>query len=175
VRKNDAVILRPETPADHQEIGALVTATMRANDADLVALIRESENYVPDLALVAEVGGVVVGYALFSFVTLEGLVKRSVLALAPLCVRPDQQGQGVGTDLVRAGLDLADAHGAPLVTVLGHPGYYRRFGFEHSRRYEIEPPSGVPDGVFMVKPLSRYSEEFKGRVVYPPAFDVTYP
>ncbi len=166
--------MRPETPTDYEEIRALVTVTMRPNDAELVELIRGSENYIPDLALVAERAERVVGYALFSNVTLKGLEQRSVLALAPLCVRPEWQRQGVGAALLRAGLDWADVHGAPLVTVLGHPDYYRRFGFEPSRRYDIEPPSDdVPEGVFMVKPLSGYGDVFKGRIIYPPAFDVT--
>jgi putative acetyltransferase len=167
-------MVRPETPADYDEVRALVAVTMRPNDAELVDRIRESENYIPELALVAEHGERVVGYALFSYVTLKGLGERSVLALAPLCVRPERQRQGVGTALVCAGLDWADAHGDPLVTVLGHPDYYRRFGFEPSRQYDVEPSShDIPEGVFMVKALSGYGHRFKGRIVYPPAFDVT--
>ncbi len=173
-RENRGVIVRPETSADYEEIHALVTLAMRANDAELVDLIRRSENYVSDLALVAEEAASILGYALFSYVTLLGPPRRWVLALAPLCVRPDQQRQGVGTALVGAGLDRADAHGAPLVTVLGDPAYYQRFGFEPARRYGIEPPSNdFPAAVFSVKPLSRYSDRFQGRVVYPSAFDVT--
>ena len=59
---------------------------------------------------------------------------------------------------------------SPLLTVLGHPDYYRRFGFEPSRHYDIEPPShDIPESVFMVKPLSGYGHGFKGRIVYPSA------
>ncbi|MBJ7600372.1 N-acetyltransferase [Candidatus Nephthysia bennettiae] len=164
------MIVRSETPTDYEEIRALVTVTMRPTDAELVDLIRGSENYIPDLALVAEHAERVVGYALLSYVTLKGLGQRSVLALAPLCVRPERQRQGVGAALLCTGLDRADAHGAPLVTVLGHPEYYRRFGFEPARHYDIEPPSrDIPEGVFMVKPLSGYGHRFKGRIVYPPA------
>lgn len=174
VSKNGAVIVRPETSADYEQIRALVTVAMRSNDAELVELIRKSENYIPDLALVAEQAGRIVGCVLFSYVTLQGPARRSVLALAPLCVRPDLQRQGVGSALVRAGLDRADAQGAPLVTVLGHPDYYRRFGFEPARRHGIQPPSNdVPEEVFMVKLLSGYDERFKGKIVYPAAFDVT--
>lgn len=174
VSKNGAVIVRPETSADYEQIRSLVTLTMRPNEAELVELIRESENYIPDLALVAEQAERIVGYVLFSYITLLGPAKRPVLALAPLCVRPDLQCRGVGSALVRAGLDRADARGLPLVTVLGHPDYYPRFGFEPTRRHGIEPPSNdIPEGVFMVKLLSGYEERFKGQIVYPAAFDVT--
>ena len=172
--KNGAVIVRPETSADYEQIRALVTVAMRSNEAELVELTRESENYIPDLALVAEQAERIVGYVLFSYVTLQGPAKRPVLALAPLCVRPDLQRRGVGSALVRAGLDRADARGLPLVTVLGHSDYYRRFGFEPARRHGFEPPSNdIPEGVFMVKLLSGYEERFKGQIVYPAAFDVT--
>lgn len=169
------MIIRPETEADHEAIHRLVTVTMRANEAELVELIRGSENYIPDLTLVAEDVEQIVGYALFSYVSLEGMARQPVLALAPLCVRADRQRQGVGSTLVRAGLDRADRQAAPLVTVLGDPAYYRRFGFEPSRRYGIEPPSqDIAEDVFMVKPLSGYRDELEGRVVYPPAFDNTW-
>ncbi len=168
------MIVRRETPADHDEIRALVTAAMRPGDAELVDLIRGSEHYVPELALVAEQAGSLVGYALFSHVALEGTAAGPVLALAPLCVRPDHQGRGVGSALVRAGLERADARGAPLVTVLGDPVYYARLGFEPASRHGIEAAiGGLPDGVFRVRPLSGYREGLRGRVVYPPAFDVT--
>jgi putative acetyltransferase len=168
------VIVRSEGPADYDEIRALVTLAMRPEDAELVDLVRRSDHYIADLALVAEEGRALIGYALFSFVTLDGIAPGPVLALAPLCVRPDHQRRGVGSGLVRAGLQRADAHGAPLVTVLGDPAYYGRFGFEPARRHGIEPPgSHVPDGLFSVRRLSGYNDRFRGRVVYPPAFDVT--
>lgn len=115
------------------------------------------------------------GYALFSWVRLEGMATWPVLALAPFCVRLDRQRQGVSGALVRAGMERADRQAGPLVTVLGDPAYYRRFGFEPSHRYGIEPPSqDIPEGAFMVKRLSRYRRELTGRVVYPPAFDNTW-
>lgn len=168
------MIVRSEAPADYDEIRALVTLAMRPEDAELVDLVRRSEHYVADLALVAEEGPALVGYALFSYVTLRGTAPGPVLALAPLCARPGHQRRGVGSALIRAGLERADNHGAPLVTVLGDPAYYGRFGFEPAHRHGIEPPgSDVPDWLFSVKRLSGYSDRFRGRIVYPPAFDVT--
>lgn len=86
--------MRSEDPADYDEIRALVTLAMRPEDAELVDLVRRSEHYVADLALVAEEGPLLVGYALFSYVTLHGTAPGPVLALAPLCVRPATNGGG---------------------------------------------------------------------------------
>jgi putative acetyltransferase len=166
------LVVRPERAADRAAVRALVTLAMHPNEAMLVELIRASAHAVPELALVAEESGDLVGYALFSRVVLTGAETRSPLALAPLCVRPDRQRTGIGGALVRAGLARADELGATLVTVLGDPRYYRRFGFEPASAHGIEPPSSFPVEAFLVKPLAGY-DGARGRVVYPPAFDVT--
>jgi putative acetyltransferase len=172
------VTVRPETPADHDEIRALVTLAMGPAEAELVDLVRGSPHYVPGLALVAEDTedaehpGPIVGYGMFSHVDVEGMAPGRILALAPLCVRPDRQHRGVGGALVRAGLERAEAAGEAAVIVLGDPRYYGRFGFEPARRLGLEPPPGTAEEPFQARRLSGSSERFGGRVVYPPAFAV---
>lgn len=165
-------VVRAEGAADHAAIRALVTLAMGSGEAELVERIRASPHAVPGLALVADEGGDVVGYALLSRVGLAGAETRGVLALAPLCVHPDRRRRGIGGMLVRAGLTGADHLGAGLVTVLGDPRYYGRFGFEPGLAHGIEPPSELPADAFMVKPLSGYDGS-RGRIVYPPAFGVS--
>jgi putative acetyltransferase len=96
---------------------------------------------------------------------------RRVLSLAPVAVLPDRQSQGIGSSLVRAAVDIADGRGEPLVLLIGHPGYYPRFGFVQARPLGLEPPFPVPDEVFMVRPLAAYDPAIRGRVVYPSCFD----
>ena len=147
----------------------------RPNEARLVELIRASEHCVPELALVAEQEGAVVGHVMFSYVTLRGAQEYRVLSLAPAAVAPAWQRRGVGSAVIREGLQRAEARGEPLVIVEGHPAYYPRFGFERARPHGIEPPSpDIPDAAFMVSLLPNYDRRYRGQVVYPPAFDVTY-
>jgi putative acetyltransferase len=170
------IVVRPEQPSDFDAIRRLVhLAFGRVNEADLVERVRASEHYVPELALVAEDDGDVVGHVMFSYVQLKGHGESlAVLALAPLSVRPDAQQQGTGTALVEAGLERAEKRGEPLVLVVGHPRLYRRFGFEPARPRGIDVPfPGIPDDVFMVKLLSGYDGHHRGQVLYPPAFDET--
>ncbi len=170
------MIVRLEAPDDFEAIHALVAAAFsRENEAELVRRLRESDAYLPELALVAEVNGVVAGHVLISYVMLLNDDEQfRVLSLAPMAVTPARQRQGIGSALVEAGLEIADKRGEPLVVVLGHPAYYPRFGFEIASRYGIEPPyDGVADAAFMVRRLSAYDERYRGRIVYPPAFDVT--
>lgn len=138
-------------------------------EADLVERIRASIGFVPDLALVAEdPGGVIIGHLLLSYVSLAG---EPVLALGPMAVLPELQGQGVGSALVVAALDAAETREEPLVVVLGHPWFYPRFGFRPASRYGIFPSAPWPDAAFMAKPLTTYRGDLRGRVTYPPAFD----
>ncbi|MUL37763.1 GNAT family N-acetyltransferase [Gloeocapsopsis dulcis] len=142
----------------------------RENEAQLVKSIRHSERYIPQLSLVAEVDNTVVGHILFSYIDLVGEETLRILGLAPLAVVPQFQGEGIGSALIRIGLETADTMGESLVIVLGHPQFYSRFGFQPSVNYDIESPFPVPEDVFMVKPLANYQEKYQGKVVYPPAF-----
>ena len=106
----------------------------------MVDAIRASAGYVPELAFVAEDerrGGRAT--RMLSYVELAGS-DRQLLELAPLAVTPERQREGIGSALTRAALAAADARGEPLVLVLGHPGYYVRFGFRRSDELGLEPP-----------------------------------
>ncbi|HEX2054654.1 MAG TPA: N-acetyltransferase [Actinomycetota bacterium] len=165
--------IRLETHWDHDPIRRLLTAAFgRVAEAKLVDALRQSDAYVPQLALVAENSTVVLGHILFSRVTLESQPPAKVLALAPVAVFPAFQRRGVGSALIREGLARADRMGEPLVVVLGHPEYYPRFGFVPASSLGITPPwPDIPDEAFMVKPLSGYREDMRGVVRYPPEFD----
>ena len=168
--------VRPERPDDRVAVAAVVRDAFGSHGpfvAAFVDAIRESENYVPELALVAVDGSGVVGHVMLSWVPLEGSARDRILNLTPLAVRPDRQRTGVGTRLVASALALADEAGEPAVVVEGVPAYYPRFGFERASALGFRPPhDGIPDAAFMVKRLAAWDPAVAGRVVYPPAFDV---
>lgn len=164
--------IRCENLADYPAIAEVnILAFGQKNEARLVEQIRHSQRYIPELSLIAEVGGVVVGHILFSYIDLVGEATFRVLGLAPMAVLPQFQRQGIGSALIKQGLEIADAKAEAIVIVLGHPQFYNRFGFQSSVDYQIESPFPVPADVFMVKPLQNYQNKFKGKVVYPPIFD----
>ena len=164
--------IRCENRCDYQAIAKLYQlAFERESEANLVDSIRLSERYIPELALVAELDGAVVGHILFSYIDILGQETKQVLGLAPLAVQPEFQRQGIGSALVRVGLEAAAVRGESLVIVLGHPQFYSRFGFESSVNYGISSPFLAPPGSFMVKPLKNYHSRYRGKVIYPPAFN----
>ncbi|MBD2677106.1 MULTISPECIES: GNAT family N-acetyltransferase [Nostoc] len=164
--------IRRETLTDYPAVAQINTLAFgQDNEAKLVEIIRHSDRYIPELSLVAEIEGMVAGHILFSYIDLANEQTLQVLGLAPLAVHPEFQRQGIGSALIKAGLEIAQANKEAVVIVLGHPEFYTRFGFQPSVIYGIESPFPVPEEFFMVKPLQSYHEKYKGKVVYPPAFN----
>lgn len=163
--------IRPEAAADRQAIHHVNREAFgREDEARLVDALRDSPAFVPDLSLVAEEGGEMVGHILFTRLTVaDGGIARPALALAPMAVRPAFQNRGVGSALVRRGLADARERGHHVVIVVGHPHYYPRFGFVPARPRGIRPPFDVPDDAFLVVGLTDGAlDGFTGDVQYPP-------
>ena len=171
----ERVVIRPERDADGAAIAEVVRAAFVEHPDEVAAFverIRASEEFVPELALVAEDTSGVIGHLMLSWVGVEGGSRTRILNLTPMSVRPDRQRIGVGTTLIRDALGRAEAAGEPAVLVEGIPAYYPRFGFERASALGFVPPHPkIPDGAFMLKRLPGYSPELAGRIVYPAAFD----
>jgi putative acetyltransferase len=165
--------IRPETPQDSIPIASVTTAAFGTDrEARMVDAIRGSEGYVPELSLVAELDGRIVGHVMLSYVGLAG-AERRLLELGPISVAPERQRNGIGSALIREALARADEQGEPLVLVLGHPAYYPRFGFRPAGELGIAPPDpAIPSEVFMAVPLSGYDGTPRGRIVFPAAFSI---
>jgi putative acetyltransferase len=172
------IIIRPESTTEFAAIADVVTRAFgRPGVAELVRLIRASENYVPALSLVAEQNGQVVGYVMLSHTSLtdNGRLHR-VLMLSPLAVDPSIHNQGVGSQLVREAVRLADEQGELVILLEGSPAYYPRFGFRPSVELGIKfklPDSKPPEGA-MALPLAMYDPASapKGKVIKPEYFKV---
>jgi putative acetyltransferase len=122
------MIVRPEQAPDVAAVRAVnLAAFPTPAEADLVDALRNQAR--PLVSLVAELDGEIVGHILFSPVTLDAQPALRLMGLAPMAVRPSHQRRGIGAALLRAGLDRCREQGAQAVIVLGHPGYYPRFGF----------------------------------------------
>ncbi len=160
------ITLALEAPRDHAAVEALTDAAFGTpGEARLISALRGDPGAI---SLVAAESGVIVGHILFSVIDVEG---TRAMALAPMAVRPDRQGQGIGTALVQGGLQACRDAGHRLVIVLGHPEYYPRFGFIPAQPLGILSPWPVGDAYFMVLALVPGAlEGVAGTVVYPPAF-----
>ena len=156
-------------------IADVVRAAFAGHSEDVAAFverIRASEEFIPELALVAEDSSGVIAHVMLSWVGVEGGSRPRILNLTPMSVRPDRQRIGVGSRLIRDALGRAEEAGEPVVMVEGIAAYYPRFGFERASALGFgSPHPKIPDEAFMVKRLPGYSPSLAGRIVYPPTFD----
>lgn len=162
--------VRPEQPADVAAIRAINTAAFgRDAEARLVDALRGSGASIASLVAVHE--NAVVGHILFSRVWIENDdIAVPIASLAPMAVLPEFQHRGMGSALVRAGLDVCRRAEYPAVIVVGHPAYYPRFGFASSTVAHLQSP--YAGGAFMGLDLQAgFLATLAGTVRYPAAFD----
>jgi putative acetyltransferase len=170
------VIIRAETPADYDDIRRINDEAFGSTiEAKLVAAMRASDRFVPELSLVAVSEGQTVGHVISSYVDLVPGTRR-VLQVGPLAVLPSHQRRGVGTSLMHETIRVAEERGEPLLLIEGSPKYYGRFGFTRADEVGIEPPPEAHGPqYFMIRPLTAYDPGLRGRAIYPPeTFGIAY-
>jgi putative acetyltransferase len=146
------VIVRAEEARDHARVRAInIGAFETPAEASLVDRLRREAD--PFVSLVAEVGGVVVGHILFTPVTVDGSPEARLMGLAPMAVDASHRDRGVGSALVRAGLERCREMGVAGVVVLGHPDYYPRFGFRRANAYGLRCEYEAPGEAWMAVEL----------------------
>lgn len=163
--------IRDERPEDQVAIRRLnEEAFGQPLEGRLVDLLRANAGVL--LSLVAVADEQVVGHILFSPVQLEaGERMLEGAGLGPMSVSPELQRRGIGSRLIEEGTRRIQQQALPFIVVIGHPDYYPRFGFTPANRHGLTCQWDVPDGVFMVLPLTpsrlegvsglaRYREEF---------------
>jgi predicted N-acetyltransferase YhbS len=141
--------IRHSTESDRTAIDGIHTSAFgQQQGQEIVALVNDlldDETAKPLLSLVAETDGKLVGHILFTAARLQPEDQElSIRILAPLAVLGDFQGQGVGGVLIKAGLKELAESGVDLVFVLGHPGYYPKFGFQTAGLLGFQAPYPIP-------------------------------
>lgn len=162
--------LRGELPCDQAGIARVQRAAFPSPDESrLVDALRLSGNL--RLSLVAIENAEIVGHVAFSPVSLESSFGNIAgLGLAPVAVLPDHQRRGIGSALIRSGMEKCRELNTLFVVVLGEPGYYQRFGFRAASTWGIANEYNVHDEFMAIEllpgaippggSLARYSPEF---------------
>ena len=162
--------IRPEVPADHEAIWHVNRLAFGQDDEARLVDDLHDGGYIR-VSLVAEQGGRVIGHILFSdlpIITEAGTI--NALALAPMAVLPEYQNQGIGSALVRRGLDLCREQGHRIVVVLGHPHFYPRFGFSSKMAAHLSSPFSEEESFMAMELVAGALAGVAGRVQYPPPF-----
>ena len=160
--------IRVEQEEDYKDIKALNDLAFQGVvEGNIVDNIRSSGAEI--ISMVAVDGDKIIGHIFFSPVTVvSGDAQIKGMALGPMAVLPGFQRQGVGSALIKEGIEILKKQGCPFVIVLGHKDYYPRFGFEVASNYGLYPEwEGVPEEAFMVLFLDKNrADKVSGQVRY---------
>jgi putative acetyltransferase len=164
------ISVREERPSDRAAVRAVnEEAFGQPLEANLVEALHQARAAI--VALVAEREETIAGHILFSPVSVEHAHGRRLAGLAPMAVVPALQKQGIGSMLVGEGLARCRAAGFDGIVVVGHPGYYPRFGFVPGHTLGLRTEYDVPPEAFMALALpGRSLEGVSGLVRFHEAF-----
>ncbi|MBM7702927.1 GNAT family N-acetyltransferase [Metabacillus iocasae] len=168
--------IRIEQKSDIEVIDSVIKQAFKdlpfsdQTEHELVKRLRKCKEWIPELSLVYEQDGNIVGHLLVTKAYI-GKERVETLALAPVSVLPAYQKREIGKKLIEHGLNVSAQLGFGSMIVLGHPTYYSKFGFERASKYKIEAPFEVADELFMVKELGKGRlDGVSGVVAYSDAF-----
>ena len=138
----------------------------------LVASLRNSDEFIPDLSLVALHRDKIIGHILVSKIFIvKGEKSIESLALAPVSVLPNYQNKGVGQSLIQKSLEVAEKLNFDSVIVMGHSEYYPKFEFKKASNWGIKAPFEVPDEFLMAIELKKNAlDKTSGIIQYSDAF-----
>ena len=165
---NPKIIIRCETDADIDAIRDVTVSAFRTLEISshteqfIIAALRTAKSLT--VSLVAEVDGRVVGHIAFSPVTISDGT-RNWYGLGPVSVLPEYQRQGIGKALIEEGLSRLRSVNARGVCLVGHPDYYRKFGFKNVPGFVLE---GVPQEFFLALSFDGHTPQ--GAVTFHDAF-----
>jgi putative acetyltransferase len=168
--------VRAETPDDFRAIDVVnLSAFQGEAEAQLVSELRKSNGFVPDLSLVAELNGRIVGHVVLSKVHFRGKQGTAdILALGPMSVVPSQSHRGIGSELIEAAVARAKPLCYEAIVVAGHPDYYLRFGFKSARDCDVSCNLRIPEDALTVMELRKGALSGGGEVEYPDLFKALF-
>ena len=174
------IIVRQEEEKDYEAVYQTVKEAFEKavfsnhDEHDLVIRLRSSGAFVPELSLVAEIDGNIIGYVLFTKALIrKGIEEHLTLILAPIAVLPEFQRQGIGRRLIEAGHEAARKLGFTSSLLVGHPSYYPRFGYKPAENLGITTKLDLPPDVFMVcEIIPSGLNGVKGELIFAPEFNL---
>jgi len=170
------MIIRQEEIKDYNEVFKLIENAFKDEqytdhkEQFLVERLRNSESFIPELSLVAEIDHQIVGYILLTKIKIIGDKSKPTtsLALAPVAVLKQYQGKGVGGSLIRKAHQIAKELKFGSIILLGHEKYYPKFGYEMTKKYGIKLPFEVPgENCMLIELTENALENINGIVEYP--------
>lgn len=168
------ITIRSENQEDYDAIYEINKQAFNGEiEARLINTIRHSNNFIPNLSLVALKDNKIVGHVLFSKSKIKNQeIEKPILILAPIAVLPEFQKQGIGSSLVKKGLEISQSLNFDIVSLIGYPEFFSFCGFVPARNkgLEVSLKGNIPDEAFMVYELKKGALKETGGIVEFPSY-----
>jgi putative acetyltransferase len=167
------MLIRPETAEDYRAIRNVNLAAFASHvEATLVERLRDNKLVIPSLLAVDDAGHAV-GHILFSPVTITSAASDDlqIASLAPMSVVPSHQRKGIGSSLIKHGVEACRRAHCSAIVLVGHPCYYPRFGFSHSLVAGLKNSFAADEACMGLELIPGSLSGIEGRVVYPKVFN----
>ena len=176
------LVIRPENKNDYREVENLTREAFwdiykpGCDEHLVVHKIRNTPDFIPELDLIVEHNGKIVGNIIYSkskVVTADNR-EYEVITFGPVTVLPSLQNRGIGSTLIEQTKEMAKNMGYKAIFIFGDPGYYHRFGFENAKIFGISTPDGANPDAFMGLELYKGSlKDIRGKLYMSPLFEVS--
>ena len=145
------IVIRQERPQEYREVEWVIREAFwdvyqpGADEHYLAHILRDSADFIPELDLVAEVDGKIVGNIMYtrSWIEREGGGRVETVTFGPVGVLPEYHRKGIGGQLIRRSAKMARDMGFPAILIHGDPDYYRRLGFVSAKQLGIANREGT--------------------------------
>lgn len=175
------IIIRTETENDYRTVEEITRKafwnlyTPGCNEHYIAHVIRSHRDFIPELDLVAERDGRVIGNIMYTKTRLvdEAGNEKDILTFGPISVLPEYQRMGYGKQLIEASFEKAAALGYEVIVIFGNPGNYVSRGFKSCRKYNVSLEDGTFPSAMLVKELKEGTLDGRSWIYYEsPAFAI---
>lgn len=166
------LIIRQETEEDYKKTELMIMRSFwnkywpGCTEHLLTRIIRDSQEYIPEISRIAEIDGQIVGAIYYTKAWIvDGKSRHEIATFGPLAVEPTWEGNDIGGALMRETIKLAQKQGIAGIVIIGEPYYYPRFGFERASKYKITDARGKSFDEIMVLPLNADFSLIRGKLI----------
>lgn len=157
----EQVTIRQERESDYAQVEQLIRQafyniyTPGCTEHYLAHMIRSHPDFLPELDLVLELDGRIIGSILYTRSTLvdETGEEKDILTFGPVCIRPDHQRRGLGKRLMEDSFQRAAALGWEAIVIVGDPNNYVGCGFQSCKKHRVHLEDGTYPAAMLVKEL----------------------
>jgi len=171
---NKMIVIRREEEKDYERVEEITRKAFwnlyvpGCDEHYLVHIMRSHEDFIPELDLVIEVEGQIIGNIMYTKAKLidEKREEKNILTFGPVCILPEYQRKGYGKRLLEYSFEKASELGYDVIVIFGNPGNYVSSGFKSCKQFNVCLENGTYPSAMLVKELKPHTLDGRRWVYY---------